>query len=320
MRHILTPLTALLAICAALPAPAFAQGTVAPAPTEITFTEDEVDEIVVSRDDIHRTNDRLRAADLAIRVHIRGSMETIMQGHTEGFALFETWYRRRDARLREEAAERQVIANICGKALGLGLNFVIPGSGLFVSALRTGLTTAYDQATQRIAAFDGGDPNMFIAEQRQAIERIRSSYLAQADTMPNQQPQAVEEMKWEYLADAEARGDTSSGLSPHVRQIAAHYGIPEPNAPTIERTKLAVLEAHIRGVYEADPDQQFAARATSGFSTPEGYFTAISRTAAYRHAYAGQPDRYCPVELDMMGYGLMGAGLECRRWRNASRG
>jgi hypothetical protein len=319
MRRISLPIAALLAACAALPTPTRAQDSVAPAPTVITFTEDEVEEIVVNRDDIHRTNDRLRAADLAIRVHIRASMQAIMQGHTEGFAVFETWYRRRDARLREEAAQRQVIASIFGKALGLGLDVVIPGSGLFVKALRTGLTTAYDQAAQAINAFDGGDPNMFIAEQGQAIERVRSSYLAQADTMPDQLPQAVEEMKWEYLADAEARGDTSSGLSPHLRQIAAHYGIPEPNAQTIERTKLAVLEAHIRGVFEADPDQQFAARATSGFSSPERYFTAISRTTAYRHAYAGQPDRYCPVELDMMGYGIMGAGQECRRWRTASR-
>lgn len=316
MRRTLLSATALLA---ALATPALAQATLAPAPTEIIFTEDEVEEIVVTRGEIQRTNDRLRAADLAIRVHIRGSMDTIMQGHTEGFALFETWYRRRDARLREEAAERQVIASIFGKALGLGLNSMIPGSGVFVSGLRTALTTAYDQASQRVAAFDGGDPNMFIAEQRQAIERVRSSYLVQADTMPNQQPQAVEEMKWEYLADAEERGDTSSGLSPHLRQIAAHYGIPQPDATTIERVKLAVLEAHVRGVFEADPDQQFAARATSGFTTPEGYFTAISRTSAYRHAYAGRPDKYCPVELDMMGYGLMGAGMECRRWRTASR-
>lgn len=319
MRRTLTPITALLALCIALPAPLLAQGTAAPPPTQVTFTEDEVDVIVVSRDNIHRTNDRLRAADLAIRVHIKGSMDAIMQGHTEGFAVFETWYRQRDARLREEAAQREVIANICGKALGLGLDFVIPGSGLFVKTLRTGLSTAYDQASKSIAAFDGGDPNMFIAEQRRAIEKIRSSYLAQADTIPNQQAQALEEMKWEYVADAEARGDTSSGLSPHLRQIAAHYGIPEPNAQTIERTKLAVLEGHIRAVYEADQDQQFAARATSGFSTPEGYFTAISRTSAYRHAYAGQPDKYCPVELDMLGYGLMGAGQECRRWRTASR-
>jgi hypothetical protein len=62
-------------------------------------------------------------------------MHALMQGHSNGFALFDTWYRARDARLRDEAAQREVIANICGKALGLGLNVMVPTVGSIVEII-----------------------------------------------------------------------------------------------------------------------------------------------------------------------------------------
>ena len=96
-----------LTACTALPAPALAH---------VTFTQDEITAIdPPSRDELRRTKDRLMAADAAIRDHINRSMHALMQGHSNGFALFDTWYRARDARLRDEAAQREVIANICGK-------------------------------------------------------------------------------------------------------------------------------------------------------------------------------------------------------------
>jgi hypothetical protein len=57
----------------------------------------------------------------------------------------------------------------------------------------------------------------------------------------------------------------------------------------------------------------------SQFSRSADYVTAAARSSAYRQVFAGQPDRYCPVEIDLYGLGLLGAGRECRSWQSASR-
>jgi hypothetical protein len=326
-RHwLLTGIVVLLG----MPGAAVAQETpgevLAPPAVIIDFGRAEGHTIVGSRENLQRTTERLRQADLAVRIYIRSSMEAVMQGHQEGFALFENWYRRRDARLREEAAKREVVANICGKVLPHALDFVVPGSGVFVKTLRTSLTFAYNQAATHLTQFAGGDPDLFIAAQREALERIRSSFLAQADQIPNQQANALETLKWEFLYDLEETATTSTDLSPRVRQMAAHYGIPAPDAATLERVKLSVLESHISGALEADSDFMLAARTTSGFSVPY-YLTAIARINAYRQAFAGQPDRYCPVEIRFLGLGLgwnlgaaaRGAGRECTAWASRHR-
>jgi hypothetical protein len=322
---LLSGIVALLGLPSGVAAQETLGDVLAPPAVIIDFGMDEGETIVASRENLQRTEERLREADVAVRLYIHFSMEVLMQAHQEGFALFDNWYRLRDARLRKEAAQRQVITNICGQLLPEALNIVIPGSGVFVKTVRTGLKMAYNEAARRIGRFDGGDPDLFISQQRQAIENIRSSFLAQAEQIPNQHAKALDMLKWEHFYDLE-RGTTSSDLSPRMRKMMALYGIPAPDKPTIERVKLSVLESHISAVLEADSDFM-GGWVASGFSRRATYVTATARINALRQAFPGEPDKYCPDEIKLYGLGIgfnlgaafRGAGTECAAWASAHR-
>lgn len=246
-------------------------------------------------------------------------MQAIMQGHGCGFTAFQTWYRKRDSRLRAEAANRETVARIFSAGLSQSLNFVLPGSGVFLSALRGGLSGAYSEALSEVASFEGGDPDLFLARQEEAIEAVRSNFLARADSISDELDQAFEDLKWEYVLEyQEDPTATDTDPSPHIRDIAAHYGVPRPNKSTIDRVALSVLESHIKGVLAQDRDFQ-QGYAVSSFPDSEAYTTAAVRVQAYRHFYAGEPDRYCPVEIELYELALFGLGSECQEWRRQQR-
>ena len=269
------------------------------------------------RERVARTTQLLRQADAALRDHVTASMQSAMQGHTQGFASFETWYLRRDARLRAEAAQREVLANIVGQGMTQSLNLLLPGSGVFISTLRRGLSSAYGEAVDRMAAFEGGDPQIFLAQQREALEVIRSEFLAQASTIPAADSEAWEALKWEYVFEFESDPNrTDTAPSARIAQIARTYGIPRPGEATIRRIALVVLEEHIAGVLRADSDFM---RGAVFSENRQIYVERAARLTAYRHFYAGQPDVYCPVELDLYGVGLLGAGSECLEWRDRNQ-
>ena len=285
----------------------------------IVFSDEDADVVPVSLDNLRQTNALLRQSDLALRVYLRASMDAIMQGHQEGFALFENWYRQRNASEREAAASMQTVIDICSAGLSLGLNYAIPGSGLFVTTLRSGLKKAYDATAAQVNSFPSGDPSLFLAAQRQALEHIRSEFLAQADTLPGEQAEGWDILKWEYVFDIEDRpSETSSDLSAFMRQLARQYGIPQPNAATIERTKLIVLEKHIRAVLVHDRSFMQGWVVNGHFPNRSRYIDAAARLKTYRHTFSNQPDRFCPVEIDLYGLGMMGATRVCRTWRDAS--
>lgn len=270
------------------------------------------------RERVARTTQLLRQADAALRDHVMASMQSIMQGHAQGFASFETWYLRRDARLRAEAAQQEVLASILGQGMTQSLNLVLPGSGVFVATLRSGLGTAYGTAVSRMAAFEGGDPQLFLAQEREALEIVRSEFLGQATSIPAADAEAWETLKWEYLFEFENDPNrTDTAPSAHIAQIARIFGLPRPGAATIERVALVVLEEHIAGVLRADSDFMRGAMFSENRRI---HVERAARLNAYRRFYAGQPDIYCPVELDLYGVGLLGASLECVEWRDRSHG
>jgi hypothetical protein len=269
------------------------------------------------RERVARTTQLLRQADAALRDHVMASMQSVMQGHAQGFASFETWYLRRDARLRAEAAQQEVLASILSQGMTQGLNIAIPGSGLFVSALRGGLSRAYSTAVDRMAAFEGGNPQIFLAQQREALEVVRSEFLGQATTIPTADTEAWETLKWEYVFDIED-DPTGTDTAPSARivQIARTFGIPRPGNDTIRRVALVLLEEHIAGILRADS----AFMRGAVFSANRRiYVERAARLNAYRHFYAGQPNIYCPVELELYGVGLLGAGSECLEWRDRNK-
>ncbi|HEX6203370.1 MAG TPA: hypothetical protein VF100_10225 [Thermoanaerobaculia bacterium] len=271
--------------------------------------EDEPLEIEGTAENAQRMAHFLRLADNSIMDYINESTDSIQQGHRQGFSDFRDWYRAQRAAQAEREATERMLASIFGTALGSGLNLVFPGSGAFVTALKTYSVAAYNLAVQNLGRIPQGDINQFLDRH----ERVLEGYITGLENVPptfrQDQPQILEAARWEFVFEAmdrEARGEaTTSDLGPSTRQLLQQAGVPPAGSATATDFRIRVLQQQIYGIYREDPNIR---RSWGDTDMRNG-----AEASALRLVYPNEPGRYCPAETRLHDFFWSDA---CRRWRN----
>ncbi len=274
--------------------------------------------ITVTAQNMRDTEQDLQIAENALRAHIRRSVDFVAQGHRLGFKHFREWYRARDARIKKELATQKMIADLCGTALSGGLNYILPGSGVFTTYLKKGLELAYAQASKSAqgaaASMTAGDVNQFLDIQDKEVEAIITNVMSHGEGFKDNHKEDFDSLKWDFIMSRDPDTPTSTAIPDYTLKYLKEMGVPEPNKKTMNKVALRILERQIRAVIEKDKMLIRGINLTSRHST--GWeLTRNSRLRAHRQFYKGHPEKYCPVEINLYGSsGMMGAGRECRFW------
>ena len=274
---------------------------------EIVFGEDEVDVIEGSPENAERIANFLRIADNSIMDYVNETVDSIQQGHRQGFSDFRTWYRQRRADQAADEATERMLAELFGSALKLGLDYIFPGSGTFITILKSGCEAAYNLAVDQIGSVSEGDTNMFLDQHERSLQAVITSF---EDVGANFRQNAGEDMaavKWEFVFEAMDReaegGEETTEVGPRTRQLLRRMGIPGPGANTSTAYRVRVLTRQIYGIFSQDSNLRV--------SWGDRDMRAAAAGAANREVYPGQPDRYCPHETDLNNFFWTD---ECREW------
>lgn len=301
LRKTTTTLTASALLLALLPFPAGAQ--------DVDFSDEPL-VIEGTRESAERMANFTRIADNAIMDYVNESTDSIQQGHRQGFSDFRDWYRTRRAEQAEREATQRMLASMIGSALGTGLNFIFPGSGVFMTLLRQASTTAYNLAVQQIGSVSEGDINAFLDRHERALQNVVTGFEDVPESLRRDHADALQAAKWEFVFEAmdrEAAGqEVSSEVGPRTRRLLRDVGVPAPGSETSEVFRLRLLERQIYAVFSQDRNLRI--------SWGDVDMRYGAEAAAKRFVYPDQPNRYCPAETQLHNFFWT---AECRQWHQS---
>jgi hypothetical protein len=216
---------------------------------EINF---EPDVIKVTPADMAQYKTARGEAETAIGREVERYIQTVQQGHREGYANFRVWYRSWEKAKEESSTE--LAKKICGFLLEKGVAIIFPEEEVFITVLKAVATKGYGLAADQLGKVKSGDIESFLDTVGAAEESEITALLDAHDRFFQEKTQAVDEAVDSFLEAREKGWATTEKLPPETLAILQRFGIGAHGSAAASLTAERLLSAHIESVLHADPD------------------------------------------------------------------
>jgi hypothetical protein len=286
--------------------------------------------ITTSIENLHQLQDRMREAEVPVREYVVDSIGTVERGSARGVRDFSAWYRYTVAQENARELQNRLIGQIVQRALDLGLNFFLPGSGAVATAVRGYGSQAYGFVLSQ-APSGTTDPGPYLdriaVQLENGQDRLRNmtadmfhdtSNTALRNQMESIRMEYVWEKQWQRSENDPGAGERTPG--PDTRRLLQELGITQPGDRTYQTTREQVLT---KLVYDALCARNVG-NPVRNCEQEAWYYKAVAQSVAIRLIVTdAQParmfnitaesdlDRICRVERTV---GNLMMSNDCRAW------
>jgi hypothetical protein len=216
---------------------------------EVTF---EPDRITVSKSQMAQFTAARGEAQAAIGREVDRYVQTVQQGHREGYAKFRVWYRQWEKAKDESSAE--LAKKICGFLLEKGIALIFPEEEVFITILKAAAVKGYGLASDNLGKIEKGDIESFLDTLWAAEESEITGLLDAHDRFFQDKPDEVDAAVESFMEARNGGWDTTEKLPPQTLSILQGLGVGTHGTAAASVITERVLSAHIESVLHADPD------------------------------------------------------------------
>lgn len=245
------------------------------------FEQGAISDLFEDADDYRAVAALLRDAELPVRRYVEDSLANSEDAMAMALRDFSAWYTHRVREQNLDEMTNRQIGELIGKALELGLQFVLPGSGIVVTKIRSVGGMAYQQVLQNTPAGDT-DPAPYIervaGQMADSEARIRVFSQALFNDIENQPlMDQIEAIKFEYVMEQQAAVRAGSSAMTRLTpgsctgQMLNDIGIQRPTTENFARLRHAIIENLMEEVlcdeFSRPPQSSIMNCSTGGRST-----------------------------------------------------
>ncbi len=297
----------------------------------IPVLEFEPEVIIGSVEGANELQQDMRDAEVPIREYTQDAIDNIERGAARGLSDFRVWYVHRIQEDNDKELANRRIAEIVGQGLTLGLNQLLPGSGLVITKIREYGQGAYDLAISQLPS-GTTNPETYLTELERELLNNDDRLENLMDDMfhGNDAPlqEHMEMVRFEYVlekmvqtANGEAAGSRRSP-GPTTRDLIRQLGIPTPDTNNYDRVRMTSL---VSMLYDVMCE---SGTPVANCDTRPSFFRTSARSVALRLILTGDDiarmfdlnqnelNRVCSVEQSLS-YFFMTS--DCQEWRSARR-
>lgn len=265
-------------------------------PCSVCFSDEEAEHIVATFDDQVELSRLISDAEAPVRAYVQDSMESTELGSARAVRDFSVWYSYRVAEQNASELTRQQVGAIVGNGLSLGMDLLLPGSGVVVRAIRTYTNRAYQGILSQTAG-SIEDPAEYLQQVATRMEDTNDRLTNFMHDMfhpstTTEDGQALAEqmdgVKFSYVIEREgqrARNDPGFRTpepGEDTRALLEDLGMPRAGSDNFTRVHLEVLTQLIRGILCAEINESSTAPSVSSCEGEPGHWSTIARATALR--------------------------------------
>ena len=191
-------------------------------------------------------------AQAAIGREVDRYVQTVQQGHREGYANFRVWYRQWEKAKEESSTE--LAKKICGFLLEKGIAIIFPEEEVFITVLKAVATKGYGLAADHLGKVDAGNIESFLDTLWAAEESEITALLDAHDRFFQDRPNDVDMAVESFMLARDAGWDSTEKLPPQTLSVLQQMGVGAHGTSAATLIAERVLSAHIESVLHADPD------------------------------------------------------------------